>query len=338
MGRMATDGQGNDGRGRCPGRWRNGFSIVMLLAAGAAIALVVFNGRIDSIELSDAAATEVATSTRTATASATRPAATHTPSPEATITPSATSTKMPSATPTLTSTPTGTPTQAPTATSTPIPSERLSDARHLQRNGDTIAARRALEDLISDAPDGPEAAEARFRLAQGYHLDGLHAEAVAAFHAFLNEHPDDRRRPEAHFLLGESLAASGLWDQAIVAYQAYLSQAGNLLADMVLQRVGNAYRELGDTGEAQAAYAAALAATTDAQTSRSLRQALAQLHFGRGEFAESAAHYEGLLALAQTPAQKAEAELRWAQDALPDSVAIADSRSRLAGVPWRASA
>jgi len=318
MGHMTGDGQGSGERVRSHRRWRNGFSILVLLAAAASLALLAIKGGDGSVEPSGATAMAAATSTPTRTASAARPAATQTPSPEATVTASATSTPTPSPTPTLTSTPTGTPTRTPTPTSTPIPSERLSAARHLQHNGDTSAARRALLDLLADAADGPETAEARFRLAQCFLLDELHTEAVAAFQAFLSEHPDDARRPEAHFLLGEAQAALGLWDEAILAYQAYLAPAGDLLADIVLRRVGDAYLEIGETEEALAAYEAAMAAATDLQISRSLRQRMAQLYFLRASYADSAEQYEGMLALARTPAQRAEAELRWAEVLLAD--------------------
>jgi len=183
----------------------------------------------------------------------------------------------------------------------------------LQRNGDYAAARRAFADLLLDAPSSPEAPEARFRLAQCYLLDKLYVEAAAAFQVFLDRYPDDPRRAEAFFLLGEAQAGAGAWDEAIAAYEAYLDLAGDLLADVVHERIANAHRAPGRSGEALAAYEAALAALPDLTTTRRLRQAMAQVYLSRGDYEEALIQYQALRRLARTPAQRAEAELRQAE-------------------------
>ena len=307
---MAEGRRGTDDGGRGLRRWPGGFSTLVLLLA---LALLTLTSRraTDRIQSTPEAITPAPTPTVTFTPTVTPYALTPTPSP--TATPTASPTATPTWTPTPTLTPTPIPTRTPTPTATPVPSVRLSGGQRLQHNGDYAAARRAFADLLQDAPTGPEAPEARFRLAQCYLLDDLYLEAAAGFQAFLDEHPDDLRRAEAFFLLGEAWAGAQAWDEAIAAYQAYLDAAGEPLAHVAYERIANAHRKAGRRDEALAAYAAALAASPDAATSRRLRAAMAQVYFLRGDYDGALAQYQALRQLASTPAQRAEAELRQAE-------------------------
>ena len=279
-------------------RWAAGLSTLVLLLALALLLLTACRAT-DRPEL-----TPTPTLPPTPT-----PTLLHTLTP----TPTLPHTLTPTPTPTLPHTPTPTPTCTPTPTPTPVPSVRLSEGRRLQHNGDYTAARRAFADLLRDSPTGPEAPEARFRLAQCYLLDELLVEAATAFEAFLDDYADDLRRADALFLLGQARAGAEAWDEAVAAYEAYLDEAGDTLAHVVQERLADAHLRAGRSEAALAAYEAALAVSPDAATSRRLRRVMAQVHFLRGDYDGALAQYQGLRRLSRTPAQRAEAQLRQAE-------------------------
>jgi len=299
------------GTRRYPGYWLAFLGSLVPLLALAALAFLVAPRAVDRVQPTTPVAVTVFIPAAKSTPPTMLPSPTPTPSP--TITPTKPPTSTPTPSPSPTSTPTVSPTPTSTSTPTPVPSVRLSEGRRLQRNGDYTAARRVLADLLRDVPAGPEAPEARFRLAQCYLLDGFYVEAAAAFQIFLDEYPDDPRRAEAFFLLGEARAGMGEWDGAIAAYEAYLALAGDTLADVVLERIADAHRARGRSVEALAAYEAALAASSDLATSRRLHRAMAEVLWERGDYEEALAQYRALRRLARTSAQRAEAELRQAE-------------------------
>ncbi len=303
---MQDEGRRTKDRRRLWMRWTVGLSTLVLLLA-LSLLLLTIRRATDRPEL-----TPTPTLPHTLT-----PTSTLTPTPTLPYTLTPTPTHPHTPTPTLPHTPTptrtSTPTATPTPTPTPVPSVRLSEGRKLQHHGDYTAARRAFADLLRDSPTGPEAPEARFRLAQCYLLDDLLVEAATAFEAFLHDHADDSRRADALFLLAQARAGVEAWDEAIAAYEAYLDEAGDTLAHVVQERMADAHRRAGRPDAALAAYEAALTVSPDAATSRRLRRDMAQVHFLRGDYDGALGQYQGLRRLSRTPAQRAVAELRQAE-------------------------
>lgn len=208
------------------------------------------------------------------------------------MTPPVTSTGTAPASPTLTVSAT-----AAVSATRPIAapsSGRVAEGRWLQRIGDCDGARRTLAEYLAGDPPPPDAAEARYILAQCYLRDDAAAEAITVLNQLRADAPEDSPfRDLALFLLGEAQSSLGLWADAEKSYAEYRPTAPEISA-LVWQRIGRARREQGDAEGATEAYTEALKTSPDWTNTVAIRRALADLALARGDHAGAVAQYDAL--------------------------------------------
>jgi len=278
--------------------WLGGLALVMLLAAACAnSALNTSSPTSTALAPVAAQGTDMATLTPVSIMS------------EGTVpfaSPTQTATSTPTATPTPTSTPT--PTPSPTPTPTPLPSTRLQLGRTFHEQGNYAAAIVQFQALLADpAAEPDEAAEARYRLGQCYWLGGDPSSATAAFQDFLDAYPDDPRWLAAHFQLAEAYIVLEKWEAAIESYQTYLAER-DVIASVVHERIGDAYVQLQDDGQALVSYRAALESAIYLDRAFALREKIADLHLRKEDYDLAIAQYEKILEVAQLDAYRAQME------------------------------
>ncbi|MGQ9594285.1 MAG: tetratricopeptide repeat protein [Anaerolineae bacterium] len=209
--------------------------------------------------------------------------------------PTVTATPSPSPTPPPPATPS--PTLTPSPTPTPLPHVRLQEARRLQVYGQRAEAQR-LYAALATAPEEevPDEArmEAAFRLGECYHLGGHYLEAAEALKRFLEEHPDAPFRAEALFRLADSLAQTGQLEEAVARYRDYLA-LDDTLADVVYERLGDAFAAREADEEAITWYTKAVDVAPDLARALALQEKIAEAQVRLQEVEEAEATYRAIL-------------------------------------------
>ena len=218
--------------------------------------------------------------------------------------------------PTPLSTDTSTPPPAPTQTSTPVPEQRLVQGAEFYRLGDYAAARAQFSALLtSDATPRELRLRAQYELAKSYLAEELFAEALAILDQLQAEGelglvaatPDSAQdiQAKAEYLRAEALYGLGRNDEAAGAYTRFL-QSYPSAAAAVQPRLGRIYLAQGNVEVGNAAFSAAVAASTDAVHRVLLLEELAEIHTGAGRHAEAAAAYNAILDIARQPHYRTE--------------------------------
>jgi soluble lytic murein transglycosylase len=223
---------------------------------------------------------------------------------------SATSTVPPSSTATATPSPTS------TFTPTPKPEQALQDAALALRDGDFNTAIQKYQAVIngSAAPDQIEAAQ--LNLAVAMVRSGDEPGAIELLTQFIAQHPKSDRVAAAWFHLGELQADRSAWAEAIKAYQAYLKLRGDLIADNVNERIGDAYTQLNDAAKAAQSYEEALAHASGTSNVANLREKLALAYRQSNQPKDALAQYDAILSFAQQPGYRASIMLQAGQTLL----------------------
>lgn len=221
--------------------------------------------------------------------------------------------------------PSATPLPAPVAT--PLPADppptvapanpdqstaQLALGAYHHRIGDYMLARSELAALL-----GPETArdvrlQAQFLLVKAYLADSHFAEALAGLDALdteLAQGGDTGSAPadlanRALYLRAEALAGLSRHAEAADALNRFV-QAYPWAAVAVQPGVAQVYLAMGDTGSAAAAYRVAADAAPDTVARVTLLEEEAAIHSQAGRFADAAAVYDMILAVAQNAGYRA---------------------------------
>ena len=180
----------------------------------------------------------------------------------------------------------------------------------LHRLGDTAAARGLLTPLAADtALDTQVRWTAQMVLVKGYIVDGNYDSALALLDqldaelATLGDAPppfDPRLPAKVDYLRGETLADLGRTAEAIEVFNRLLADDPSL-TDAVQLRLARAFLIQGDRASAAVAYRAAANAATETVQRVALLETLAQTYSDLGQYADSTAVYDEILAVAVLP-------------------------------------
>ncbi|MBN1659905.1 MAG: transglycosylase SLT domain-containing protein [Anaerolineae bacterium] len=248
------------------------------------------------------------------------PTATDTQAPTPTLSPTRTPTRTPSPTPTATTTPTVTQSARTTPDAQLDVSSWLAGARQYQHNGRYDEAIAAYQSALEQSALPEVVREAHFGLAESYLENRDYVAAAAACEAFLSAYPDDERRPMALFMAARAYQAADLCAPAVDSYEAYLA-LGTQLADIAYTAIGDCQASLSALASdpepareaALAAYAAAIAATSDTSLQVGLREKRAGIFLAREAYAEAVAEYDAILAVARVESYRARIEYQAGQ-------------------------
>jgi len=223
----------------------------------------------------------------------------------------------PTATPTPapTATPTPTPTPPPTPTPTPDPAVLLSDAARASHHGDYDSAAQTYRRLLDLPLDGAAAAGVRLALGTAHLRAGDYAGAGTALRDFLATAPEGEQARQAHFLLAEALVGLDAPLAAADEYRAYLA-AGTVITAYVDLWLGDALYAGGAYLPATDAYAAAVAGAPDVPFEFDVRERLALAHVALQDYPAAVAQYDAILEHAEVRAYRARLEHQAAETLL----------------------
>lgn len=222
-----------------------------------------------------------------------------------------------SATPTVPPSPTATatPSPTPTFTPTPQPEQVLQEAALALRDGDYSTAIQKYQAVINGSATPDQIETAQLSLAVATARSGDASGAIDLFTQFIAQHPKSNRVADAWFYLGELHFDRSAWQDAVKAYQNYLKLRSDLIADYVSERIGDAYVQLNDTGNAIKSYEAALAAASGTSNVANLREKLALAYRQGNQPTNALAQYDAILSL-QQPGYRASIMLQAGQTLL----------------------
>jgi soluble lytic murein transglycosylase len=172
--------------------------------------------------------------------------------------------------------------------------------------------------MVLDAPGiTPEQeAGAQFGLGQAALREGFFSDAVNALSLFLGEFASDPRAGQALFLRGDAYLGMSLWEQAIADFRAYMAARPGMLDSYALERIGDALIALNRQTEALDAYKLAAESSRSLRPLLALRERVAQVYIGSGQYANAVAQYEAILSVSQNYAYRAFIEFTAAQTLL----------------------
>ena len=227
-------------------------------------------------------------------------------------TPVPTDTSAPAVAPTETATPLPAPTQTPT----PVAEQRLEVGAQLYRLGDYAAARTQFSALLaSDAAPTDLRMRAQYEVAKSYVAENLYAEAIGVLDQLQAEgelgandaapDPAQELLTKAEYLRAQALAGLGRNDEAAAAFARFLQSYPSATA-AVQPKLGRIYLAQGNIEAGNAAYFAAVDASTDAVHRVLLLEELAEIHTAAGRHAAAAAAYDAILDIARQAHYRAE--------------------------------
>jgi soluble lytic murein transglycosylase len=211
-----------------------------------------------------------------------------------------------------------TPARLATATSAPTNSNLLATGRLLLRYGDYAAARTALNQVVADPAAAPDLrGAALYDLGRAYLGEELYGEALAAFDqldALLASTEADPAQfgQKEHFLRAEALLGMGRYADAVTAYGQFL-EAYPWMNETVQPRIARAYLALNDIESAATAFRRAADDTDDRVAKVSQLEDLAQAYLDGGRFAEAAAVYDEILAVAENAGYRTQIQYKAGQ-------------------------
>ena len=205
----------------------------------------------------------------------------------------------------------------PVVTAAPA-ADPLAAGRLLLRYGDYAAARTALNQVAADAAMPPDLrAAAIYDLGRAYLGEGLYSEALAAFDqldallAGAGGDPGQFGQKE-YFLRAEALLGMGRYADAVAAYWQFL-EAYPWMNEAVQPRIARAYLALNDVEGATTALRRAADDTGDRIAKVSKLEDLAQAYLDGGRFAEAAAVYDEILAIAENAGYRTQIQYKAGQ-------------------------
>lgn len=239
----------------------------------------------------------------------------------------------------VTATPESTPTPSPEPSPTPpptvpptptIPPETLlHSADRALLDGYYERAVELYRAVLGQGAPPNASAAAAFGLGQAALREGLFAQAVEGFTAFIESYPDDVRRPQAFFLRGDAYLGLSRWGEAIADFRQYLALRPGLIDSYAYERIGDAQLALGQTADALASYGQAVAASRTLVPQLALREKVAQVYLNAGQTAEAVAQYDAILEVARNAPYRASIEFAAAQAELKNAADPAPGLDRL---------
>jgi soluble lytic murein transglycosylase len=184
------------------------------------------------------------------------------------------------------------------------------------RDGDFSMAIQKYQAVIDGSATPDQIEEALVDRAYAMARSGDPASAIDLLVQFIDQHPTSERVAAAWFQLAELHFDRAAWQDAITAYQNYLKLRGDLLADYVDERIGDAYTQLNDAANAARAYESAVSQAGSTSGVANLREKLALAYRQLGQPAKALAQYDAILSFAQQPGYRASLMLQAGQTLL----------------------
>jgi soluble lytic murein transglycosylase len=214
----------------------------------------------------------------------------------------------------ITATPEITATPAPIPTSTLPPSEGLAQADLAVRNGDYEKAVSLYQAVLNDALIGDDIrSEAAFSMGQAAVREGLFTSAVDSLSNFIESFPNDPRLGQAYFMRGDAHLGAGNWQSAIGDFQQYLALKPGVIDSYAHERIGDAYLNLGQNGEALNAYQLATESARTLSSQLALREKLAVGYINIGSLDLAIQQYDAILSDARNGVYRANIEYQAGQ-------------------------
>jgi TolA-binding protein len=177
------------------------------------------------------------------------------------------------------------PADGPAATSARQTPEALLLANTFLRDRRYDLAAEQYEKFLETAAPGPDAAEARFGLANARLFLGEYKEARRQFEAFLEAAPEHANAPTAWFRVGETAYMLGDLRAARVALEKYTAaNPGHRFLDMAWPYLGDVCFALKDLPKAREAYEKALAGFPEGRLVERAKYGLGRTLAAQGEF------------------------------------------------------
>jgi soluble lytic murein transglycosylase len=189
--------------------------------------------------------------------------------------------------------PASTPSPVVTPTETPVPIARVSTGDEALFNGDIDSAIQEYQAAAADTSDPNIRAAALWGLARAQYDDARYDSSITTLEQLLSEFPDSPYAAPAKFMEGQDLVATQHFNEAASAYQVYLTSRPGVLDSYVEQLRGDALAKAGDYTAALAAYTAAAAAPhlDDAQA---LQIKIAQMNDQAGNTETAISMYDSI--------------------------------------------
>ncbi len=208
---------------------------------------------------------------------------------------------------------TSTPLPTPTFTPTPQPAEALREAQQAMRDGDFTVALQKYQAVIDGSATPDQIEQALIDRAYATARSGDSTSAADLFTQFIAQHPKSDRVADAWFHLAEIHFDGAAYQDAITAYQNYLKLRGDLLADYVDERIGDAHTQLNGAANAAKFYEDALANASSTSNVANLREKLALAYRQLNQPQNALAQYDAILSFAQQPGYRASIMLQAGQ-------------------------
>ena len=180
-------------------------------------------------------------------------------------------------------------------TETPVPIVRVTSGDRALFNGDYEAAVQEFTAAAANTDDPGVRAAALWGLGRAQFSDGRYDPAIATVQQLVTEYPDSPYAAPARFLEGQCLSATRRHDEAASAYAAYIISRPGVLDSYVSALRGDALTEAGDHAGALDAYTSAQTAPhlDDAQA---LQIKIAQTHAALGNADTAIGLYDAIAA------------------------------------------
>ena len=205
---------------------------------------------------------------------------------------------------------------APTLPPTPTvpPEQILLLANRQLLNGYYEDAVLSFQTLLRQPGSAPsDIAAALFGVGQAAIREGLFGVAADALNQLISQYPDDPRAAQAYFLRGEAHLGTSAWAEAITDFETYLARRPGMLDSYALERIGDAQIALNQLDAALATYQRAAGATRGLVPSLALRERVAQVLYNAGRTTEAVAQYDAILAVAENAPYRADIGMRAAR-------------------------
>lgn len=221
------------------------------------------------------------------------------------------------------------------------PSDALTQAMTLRRNGDYVRAATTFRAALQENPDPALARQLQFRLGEALYLAADFTNAVPALNAVWQAQDDDDLATRSHYFLGDIYTQQQKYPEALDQLYLYRGRT-HALAGVLDREIGDVLLASGDSAAAIKKYEAAYQdpTFTDAQRVATLLK-IADVHAARGEPSLAAARLGEAFKIAPDDATRANVEFLWGQqlyDADQQDAGIAKWKHALATYTLQAGA
>jgi soluble lytic murein transglycosylase len=189
-----------------------------------------------------------------------------------------------------------------------VPALQNDAARLALANGDWELAKREFERVISESDDPTVVGEALFGLGDSLLRDERLAEAGTIFSELISSYPDHARVPSALILRAQANSLRGDPASAVTDYELYLSQNPGVIDLYVEEWLGDVLRQASRPLDAVSHYEAAILAPGQSNP-LGLRIKIGRAYLEAGEFGQALDQFDQVYSQATDPATKASMNL-----------------------------